>query len=377
MNAVDVAVVGGGLSGLYAATLLEQHGIHSYRLLEARAAFGGRILSLPDSGDTSGGAAENTDRYDLGATWFWPELQPDMQSLVDELGLATFRQHEAGDLLVERSRAQPVNRVAGFASSPPGWRLVGGMAALTDALRQRLPAGKLSAGQRVTHLTSVGDAIDLSIEDSDGQSSTLRAAQVLLALPPRLAVGTLGFTPALPDALAAAWQQCATWMAPHAKYLAVYERPFWREQGLSGEARSAVGPMAEIHDASPQAGAGALFGFIGIPAHLRRSIPEATFMAACRAQLVALFGQGAAAPTAEFLKDWSGEVFTAVEADQQAEAHHAAGIPVSAASGDWKERLIGIGSEWSPLYSGYAAGALDAARRGVARLVSARVTSAA
>lgn len=372
MNVVDVAIVGGGLSGLYAATLLEQHGIHSYRVLEARAAFGGRILSLPDNGDAS---SDSAARYDLGATWFWPELQPVMQSLLDELGLAAFRQHEDGDLLVQRSRSQPVNRVAGVASSPPGWRLAGGMAALTDALRHRLPARKLCACQRVIHLTCADDGIDVCIEDSQGQSSMLRAAQVLLALPPRLAIGTLGFTPALPQALAAAWQQCATWMAPHAKYLAVYERPFWREQGLSGEARSAVGPMAEVHDASPQAGAGALFGFIGIPAHVRRNIPEAVFLAACRAQLVGLFGQGAAAPTAEFLKDWSGEVFTAVAADQQPAAHQAASIAISAASGDWSERLIGIGSEWSPLYSGYAAGALDAAQRGVRQLVSARVAN--
>jgi hypothetical protein len=35
-------------------------------------------------------------------------------------------------------------------------------------------------------------------------------------------------------------------MAPHAKYLAIYEKPFWRDLGLSGEARSTVGVLGEF-----------------------------------------------------------------------------------------------------------------------------------
>ncbi len=38
-------------------------------------------------------------------------------------------------------------------------------------------------------------------------------------------------------------------MAGHAKVVALYERPFWREQGLSGDAISHCGTLAEIHDA--------------------------------------------------------------------------------------------------------------------------------
>ena len=34
--------------------------------------------------------------------------------------------------------------------------------------------------------------------------------------------------PALPDALQRQWQACGTWMAPHAKYVAVYDTPFYR-----------------------------------------------------------------------------------------------------------------------------------------------------
>ena len=41
MNHKQITIVGGGLSGLYAAFLLEQQGINDYILLEARSSFGG------------------------------------------------------------------------------------------------------------------------------------------------------------------------------------------------------------------------------------------------------------------------------------------------------------------------------------------------
>ena len=40
MTRARIAIVGGGLAGLYAASLLEQHGVHDYVLLEARGDLG-------------------------------------------------------------------------------------------------------------------------------------------------------------------------------------------------------------------------------------------------------------------------------------------------------------------------------------------------
>ncbi|MEM1154111.1 MAG: hypothetical protein AAGI44_08210 [Pseudomonadota bacterium] len=45
-----------------------------------------------------------------------------------------------------------------------------------------------------------------------------------------------------------------TWMAGQAKVVAVYESPFWRDSGFSGDAMSRKGPLIEIHDASPASG---------------------------------------------------------------------------------------------------------------------------
>ena len=97
---------------------------------------------------------------------------------------------------------------------------------------------------------------------------------------------------------------CLALDAAHAKVVAVYDRPFWREKGLSGDGMSSVGPLGEIHDASPGSGAqGALFGFASWPAR-ERAAPGLDFGQAAVKQLSAMFGPQAASPRRVFVKDW-------------------------------------------------------------------------
>ena len=204
--------------------------------------------------------------------------------------------------------------------------------------------------------------------------ATYAADHVLLALPPRLALDSIAFTPELPPALAAQWRATPTWMAPHAKYLAVYDTPFWREQGLSGQARSARGPLGEIHDASDVGGA-ALFGFFGLSAAVRAQVGEETLRVHCRAQLARLFGPLAATPREEFIKDWAQDPHTAARADRDAAAGHASAPPVRAADGPWHGRLTAIASEWARTYPGYLEGAVEAATAGVEALAGSATDS--
>ncbi|TKD64888.1 hypothetical protein FBG13_02875 [Cobetia marina] len=95
-------------------------------------------------------------------------------------------------------------------------------------MRRDIPADKALTGQIVRHLERLPDGVALNSENDIGQRMTCKVGQVLLTVPPRQALQHIQFTPALPNALTAQWQQSATWMAPHAKYLAVYDRPFWR-----------------------------------------------------------------------------------------------------------------------------------------------------
>ena len=104
MKSVPVAIVGGGLSGLYAALLLQRKGI-DYILLEARPTLGGRIVTTQSQQQTptelltaehsDSNAAElalinSTDSFDLGPSWFWPDFQQQLGSLIEELQLPSF-----------------------------------------------------------------------------------------------------------------------------------------------------------------------------------------------------------------------------------------------------------------------------------------------
>lgn len=366
-----IAIVGGGASGLYAAWLLAQQGLADWVLIEGRDTLGGRILSVPAFADGTRGAESRPcprDRFDLGPSWFWPGYQPQLDALVQELGLERFEQHELGDMVVERSAAEAPVRMRGYVSSPASMRLLGGMGSLVEALRHRLDAGRIVTGQSVRRLRHAGAHVELDSEDPAGRSTTWRADHVLLAMPPRLVVGSIGFAPSLPPALARQWEATATWMAPHAKYFAIYDAPFWRERGLSGEARSARGPLGEIHDASVPGGSAALFGFLGVPASVRQGVPDEVLRAHCRAQLARLFGPEAAAPRAELLKDWALDGYTAATADRDDPGHHPDAPSASVPSGPWGGRLTGIGSEWSRQFPGYLAGAIEAASLGVRSL---------
>lgn len=351
MLTARIVIIGGGLAGLYAAYLLEQRGMRDYVLLEAHERFGGRIVSTPAG-------------HDLGATWFWPELQSQFSQLIEELNLPRFQQYATGDMLIERTRHAAPARMASYFSAPPSMRLAGGMAALSTALQAHIAPERRISNQHIRRMQRLAGHIDIEAEGESGEPTIYQASHVLLALPPRLAAA-IAYAPALPASLAAAWSDTPTWMAPHAKYVAVYEHAFWRAQGLSGHARSAAGPLAEIHNASGEDGSPALFGFIGMPAVQRQSLDPEVLLAHCRAQLIRLYGPQAAHPVSDTIKDWATDEYTATLADLHGGGEHAHAPPAQANHGSWQACITGVASEWSPQFPGYLAGAIDAARRGV------------
>lgn len=172
-----IVIVGGGLAGLYAAYLLKQRGVDDYVLLESRDVWGGRIASIPPAED------KPSDRFDLGPTWFWPEYQPQLDRLIQSLGLQRFAQYEAGDMVIEQGWNHVPTRVRGYASMPPSVRLVGGMSALIDALRQGLNTQNLVLWQRVQRIRSDGSSVVVDAEAVSSHVSSYAAEHVLLAMP--------------------------------------------------------------------------------------------------------------------------------------------------------------------------------------------------
>ncbi len=352
-----VAVIGGGLAGLYAARLLDAANI-DFQLFEARDRLGGRILSAGHDGNPS------EDGFDLGPSWFWPGMQPKLAALTRELGLLAFPQHSDGDVLFERTAKEAVQRVSSMRQEPESTRLAGGMGALVAALAAGLQPERLHLQCGLTGAALVAEDLELTFSTQDNSLDIVRANQVIVTMPPRLAAETVSFTPALDTATAARWQATPTWMAPHAKFVAAYDRPFWREQGLSGTAQSMAGPLAEIHDATTHSGSAALFGFVGVPARQRAAIGEQELTRVCVAQLVRLFGDEAAQPHTTLLKDWAVDPLTSTETDDTA-GDHPTTVHQPWVTGRWAGRLSLGGSETSMREPGYLAGAIDAAERAI------------
>jgi len=356
-----VAIVGAGLSGLYAAHLLARAGV-ACTVLESRGRIGGRILSVGVDGPSGTPGAERGP-YDLGPAWIWPDAQPLVRSLVAETSMAIFAQQTEGAFLAERSRHSPPQRYArGFNSEPRSMRLAGGMRSLAEAVASRLPPSAVQLCARVKGISlDAAGKVQIEVAGAAGPF-VLETEMVILALPPRLAYRSIRFTPELPQAARAALDAVPTWMAAHAKVLAIYERPFWLEQGYSGSASSSVGPLAEVHDASPVEGLPALFGFVGLPAAVRREIGPEGLKRLVLAQLARLFGHDAAQPVAVHLLDWAADPDTATREDALPPDGHPSYGPPPQVGEVWQRRLAFAGTEVAPHNGGYLEGALEAAR---------------
>jgi monoamine oxidase len=353
---VDTIIIGGGLSGLYAASLLvPTH--RSFLLLEARKRLGGRILSPEHQGF----------RSDLGPSWYWPEIQPKMVRLIQALGLRGYPQFETG-LGRFQSFSGAVRTIQGYATQPASWRLCGGMQALVESLGKTMPEEAVRLDHPVCRIEKCASGVQIDVGELEAEPwARFHASHVILALPPRLAAATILFTPDLSHRLTQEMLKTGTWMAGQAKFFAFYDSPFWRQVGLSGQAFSERGPLGEIHDgSSPESNPYGLTGFVGIPA-VQRSRKE-QLREAMLQQLALLFGDPASRPAAFFYQDWACERFTATTHDQPPMHAHPCYRPPADKAAIWDGTVLFAGTETASQQGGYLEGALATAERAVNRL---------
>lgn len=299
VKAADVGIIGGGLAGLYSASLLSQQGF-DVTVLEARDRVGGRIHGLP---------LGNGDTLDLGPSWFWPH-QHRMARLCQQLGLPVFEQYTAGDALYQATVNSAIERFAG-AGTPLSYRIDGGVSQLTQALYRSLDNGCVHLKQPVHRLNRQDELWEI-----ETPTRSFNARRLIIAVPPRAALESTHIAKHLSVPLQRTLRNTPTWMAAQAKLVAHYATPFWREQGLAGDAFSRVGPLVEIHDASAGEDRGyALFGFIGVSAQQRATLDQEALRQACLNQLGQIFGADALNPIQSVIEDWSQQAFTCTPQD--------------------------------------------------------------
>ena len=352
---LEIAIVGAGVCGLTLGRELAPRGV-SFALFEARERLGGRVLSVQNP--TSG------ERLDLGPTWFWPDTQPAVCRLVDELGLEHFDQYDLGSALLLSDPEKPPATRATPRLHAGAQRLKGGMASLVESLAAAIPLEALHLGYVLREAMDRGDHIEL-LFDARGEQVAVAARRVLLAVPPRLLAENVRFTPVLSSADQAAMSATPTWMAAQAKAVIGFSGPpAWREAGHSGNAfvvhDQAV--LGEIFDACDASGAtSALGGFFALSAEMRETFRNGLPMLVA-SQFVQLFGKALESGEPQ-MQDWAKEKFTCAQADLDSSDAHPDYGSNALRQPRWDDKLYLGASETAREGGGYIEGAINAAFR--------------
>ena len=249
-------------------------------------------------------------------------------------------------------------------------RLVaGGAQSLASGLAERLgPAIVLGAPvRRIEH----GDGAGVKVV---ADSVTVEAGAAVVALAPALAA-RIAYAPALPTD-----RTRLTGAMPHGdvtKTVALYDRAFWRDEGLSGEAWGPELPFSFSYDMSPpdgEPGVLTLF-FVGDRARRFRALSPVARRVALAGALECCFGRAAAHPRALFERDWSTEEWTRgaycgyMPPGVWTSYGHALRTPVGP--------IAWAGTETAVEHMGYMEGAFESGERAAAEALAALGTSVA
>lgn len=240
------------------------------------------------------------------------------------------------------------------------------MLASNGGLNQRRVVGGMFEVCRAM-ADELGDAVRLgavvdSVEHNDrsavvvlADGERIEARNVISTLPPRLATG-MTYEPALPQWRSETADKVAAGNV--IKAFLVYEKPFWRDMGLSGQSSADEGSVRVTFDTTTgEDERGLLMGFFeGADA---ASLSKRSVTLRQRAfvdSVVRTFGDVAASPIDYIERDWAAEPFTAGCHG----AHFAPGVwtangPVLA---EPEGVLHWAGAEYASRFNGYMEGAV-------------------
>jgi|HubBroStandDraft_5_1064220.scaffolds.fasta_scaffold15629_1 monoamine oxidase len=226
-------------------------------------------------------------------------------------------------------------------------------ASLGDIIRLTAPVSRIEvAGGKVTATTAAGQ---------------FEGSQIIVTAPPHLA-GRIDYAPALP-----AWRDQLTQRAPMGSVIktqVIYDEPFWRQDGLCGQATGDGAGSRVVFDNSPPDGSpGILLAFVeGDEARrLGRESLDVRRQAVIDS-LVRYFGPRAAAAQDYLELDWQREKWsggcygTLFGANVWTRYGHALRTPVGP--------IHWAGTETSTVWAGYMDGAIRSGERVAAEVVT-------
>ncbi|HWO47790.1 MAG TPA: flavin monoamine oxidase family protein, partial [Solirubrobacterales bacterium] len=244
-------------------------------------------------------------------------------------------------------------------------RFHGGSQRLALLMAEQLGGERVRLGCPVRRIEHGDGQVVLHAGDGEG-AIALRAKRAIVAVPPTLA-GRIDYDPILP-----ALRDQLTQRMPQGsviKTMAIYDEPFWRREGLSGQGTSDIGPARVAFDNSPPDGSpGVLLGFLeGRFARHWATRPAAERKQAILAGHARLFGPRAAEPTGFVERVWADEEWT----------RGCYGCLMT--TGGWTEygralrepvgRLHWAGAETATVWNGYMDGAVQSGERATAEVL--------
>ncbi len=255
-----------------------------------------------------------------------------------------------------------VDVLAGTTGGAQQDRFVQGAQANAIGLAARL-GDSVRVGQPVRRIDRSDDAVAVLTDEL-----LVKARYAVVAVPPPLAA-RIRYEPALPAVRDQLLQRLP--MGAVIKCHAVYNRPFWRDDGLSGQATTDEGPVKVVFDNSPASGSpGVLLAFVE-GAHARAlsgAEPDERRTAVLDA-LTRLFGSPARTPVEYVERDWSAEEWTrgcyAALFTPGAWTQHGPALRAPVGPVHW------AGTETATVWCGYMDGAIQSGERAAHEILSA------
>lgn len=339
-----VIIIGGGLSGLTLAYLLQKKGINT-TILEASQRLGGRIQTIKGPLGTP---------LELGATWF-ADKHLNFLSLINELGIQKFPQYSKGITIFQTKSFEPPQLFSVPEAEYPSYRIAGGTQTIIESLINKLSAQDIRLGAKVIAVKANENRMTVVLVDG----TALHADKVVICIPSQLAASQIYFSPELPAAIQSLLPTVQTWMAGAIKFTAEYAEPFWRNKGFSGMLYSHADIIIEMYDhTNLEEDKYALKGFLnGGAAGFSTAVRKENVLR----QLSELLGEEARQPTAYFDKVWNDEYL--LKGNPVIERPHQNNGDPLLQNEYMNGKLFFCGTETATEFPGYMEGAVHAAIR--------------